>query len=537
MKLRPRTRFRYSLTDTALLRLDATVNLVVVTAVLRFDRPLDPVRLKAVVQRRLLEPHPRFRSLVRRPGPVGAARPEPTVVDLDHHLPVVRLPRDGAGDDRALAELVATLVQRPLDFRHPPWQMHIVNGYGSGAALVARIHHCLADGIALARVLLDLADESSTSAESSPGDSTEGAAARAVSTAPRLALLAARSVARILALPRDPRPGLGRRLSGDKSVAWTAPVPLETVKAAGRPQGATVNDVALAAVAGALRRQAIDRGVVPRNQRVYVPVDLRTRGRRVTRELGNVFGLVLVELPTSEPDPRRRVRLIRERMLALRGADEAVGTYAVLTALGGLPRWVPAVAARILTSRASAIVTNVPGPPGPVHLAGARIDSASFWVPQTGTLGLGVSVFSYAGRLSIGVVADTGTGASADDLAQWAELEMAALGAASDDGRAGSAPARARPTWRSDDKAGNPMTEHEPRDTASREEDVSSDAGAATSRFSGGDPGTQTAPSGGSGDANSTTGTSENDVFVGRTAGADTGYEEETGAEVRAEQP
>ncbi len=80
------------------------------------------------------------------------------------------------------------------------------------------------------------------------------------------------------------------------------------------------------------------------------------------------------------------------------------------------------------------------------------------------------------------------------------------------------------------------MTEHEPRDTASREEDVSSDAGAVTSRFSGGDPGAQTAPSGGSGDANSTTGTSENDVFVGRTAGADTGYEEETGAEVRADQ-
>ncbi len=79
------------------------------------------------------------------------------------------------------------------------------------------------------------------------------------------------------------------------------------------------------------------------------------------------------------------------------------------------------------------------------------------------------------------------------------------------------------------------MSEVEPRDTATREEDVSGDEGAATTRFRGGDPTGADAATGGSGDANSTTGTSENDVFVGRTAGVDTGYEEETGAEVRAE--
>ncbi|MDP9416320.1 MAG: wax ester/triacylglycerol synthase family O-acyltransferase, partial [Actinomycetota bacterium] len=108
--------------DTAMLRLDTAVNLVVVTAVLRFEAPVDWTAFRSLVRQRLVERQPRFRSVTSAPPALGAALAAEVPVDLDAHLPVVRL--GGAGDDAALAELVAGLAARPLEPRRPRWQLH-----------------------------------------------------------------------------------------------------------------------------------------------------------------------------------------------------------------------------------------------------------------------------------------------------------------------------------------------------------------------------------------------------------------------------
>jgi len=137
-----------------------------------------------------------------------------------------------------------------------------------------------------------------------------------------------------------------------------------------------------------------------------VPVDLRPRGEPVPASLGNRFGLVFLRLPVAEPDVVARVRAVHDRMGRVKGAAQAASTFALLTVIGALPSWGHRLAVRLLGSKSSAVVTNVPGPRQPVWLADSRVTRVVFWVPQAGSVGLGVSILSYAGDVTVGVAAD-----------------------------------------------------------------------------------------------------------------------------------
>ena len=438
---------RLAAADAAWLALDRPRNRMVVTAVLRLDGPVDPAALCRLVTERLLPQYPRLSQRVV-PRRVPWLRPrwqdDPDFA-VRRHVRAVRL--DGSVGRAALQDLVGDLLGRPLDLEAPPWELHVVEGADEAAgrrgAVVARFHHCLADGKALAEVLLHLTDDAEPGDGPGNGDpgrpssvdprdaahrSGDGAPSRwaLVRQAPSLALEVVRTVAEVVSYLGEPRTALRGRLGTAKAAAWTEPHDLQDVKRVADSLGASVNDVLLAALAGGLRRHSERRGSSPRDVRVVVPVDLRA-GEPVGRELGNRFGLVLVRLPVGEPGRFSRLRAVVAATEAAKRSPQAVSTHLLVRLVGALQRPVSDVAAALIGGAASAVVTNVPGPRQPLSLLGRQLRSVVFWVPQVGRIGVGVSIFSYAGTVTIGVAADARLTVDPEALAADVDAEITEL--------------------------------------------------------------------------------------------------------------
>ncbi len=445
--------------DAAWLQMEEPVNLMMVTAVLWFERPVDWGRLREVVRERLVGHFPRFRQRAVMPeGLLGLPHwEEDAAFTLDAHLLHETLPPPG--DRAALEAVVSRWMAVPLERSRPLWQLHFIEGYGEGCAVLARIHHSLADGIALARVLLSLTDERPegiVAHEEAPvrqrgegsglerllrGVRTVASTTRAVwkrgselvaepillGDLVREGLRGAAVAGKLMAMTSDPPTPLRGPLGTEKRAVWSAPVPLEAVSAIKRLTQSTVNDVLLAALAGALRHYLEARGGPVEDVRAIIPVNLRPLDEPVPRELGNHFGLVFLALPVSEALPQRRLREVQRRMEALKRSPEAAMTFGALNVLGLAPAPVERALVETLGTRATLIVTNVPGPRQPVYLAGTRLEGVMFWVPQAGKLGLGVSLFSYAGQVTVGVAADAGLIAEPDALVDGFHRELAAL--------------------------------------------------------------------------------------------------------------
>ena len=180
------------------------------------------------------------------------------------------------------------------------------------------------------------------------------------------------------------------------------------MKAIGRALGASVNDVLLSCVAGALRRYLVDKGddVAGVMLRALVPVNLRPMEKAY--KLGNQFGLVFLDLPIGIENPVERLYAVRANMNALKGSYQPVLALGLLAAMGSGPKALQDVLLQALARNATAVMTNVPGPQEPLFLAGARIDSMMFWVPQSGDIGMGVSILSYNGAVQFGLITDRG---------------------------------------------------------------------------------------------------------------------------------
>lgn len=412
---------------------------MVVTAVLWLDGRLDRTLLADRLQTRLVDAYPTFRRRAvasRRRCGRRVWADDPTF-DLDHHLRTAEL--GGDRDEAALAELVGELTGTPLDMSRSPWQVHLVAGPGAGSTLVARLHHCIGDGVALASVLLTLTDDA-TAVEPGAGPKgrgrepeagpqrrgrEQGAVRRVVSAARGGADLVATGLGILLAPRAAGHPGSSGP-AARRTVAWTRPIGLHTVTGVGRRLDATVNDVLLAVVAGALRSQRLGGGAGRDDLRVFLPVSLRPPGQSVPAGLGNRFGIVFVVLPVSVADPVQRVAAVRAHTRRSKAGAQASATFAALSALGALPAWVQRFAVRLLGATSGAVVTNVVGPRAPVCLAGVGLHRMVFWVPQPGGTGLGLSILSYAGSVTVGVAADRDADGAVDParLARAVEAEL-----------------------------------------------------------------------------------------------------------------
>jgi WS/DGAT/MGAT family acyltransferase len=204
----------------------------------------------------------------------------------------------------------------------------------------------------------------------------------------------------------DSKTAYKRKLSAHKQVGWAPSLDINQVKQVGKAMGCTMYDVILGCVAGSLRRylQRIGEPVDGIHLRATVPVNLRPLDEAM--QLGNRFGLVYLDLPVGEDSVERRIRAVRSSMAKLKSGMQAQMSYNVLGMLGFFPSAVEKFFLDFFSSKASAVMTNVPGPSEPVYLQGKKLSKPMFWVPQSGGIGIGVSILSYNNKVEFGFVAD-----------------------------------------------------------------------------------------------------------------------------------
>jgi hypothetical protein len=162
--------------------------------------------------------------------------------------------------------------------------------------------------------------------------------------------------------------------------------------------------------------------------RASVPVNLRSADHE--HKLGNAFGLVFLTLPVGIADPARRVRAIKKEMDHLKGSPEALVAFGLLSLMGLAPVEVEQLGLRFFGSKATAVLTNVPGPRHPLYMAGRKIDKVMFWVPQSGHLGLGISILSYDGGVMLGIATDAGLVPDPERIVDNFKVEFEAMRAA-----------------------------------------------------------------------------------------------------------
>jgi diacylglycerol O-acyltransferase / wax synthase len=454
----PAKRETFAPVDAAWLHMDRPVNPMMITGIMMFDDPLDLGRVKQVVEERLLT-HRRFRQRIRKPLlPFGLPRWEDDpYFNLDVHIQRLALPEPG--DVCALQELAGHLMSSPVDYNRPLWHFYLIENFQGGGALVCRLHHCIADGLALMRVLLSMTDAESLPQPMREGKKdtrllrermrTNGSSGNGVphgaaellvhegmetllhpSHALDLARLGkANALAAgklVLTLP-DRRTVLKGTASGAKRAAWTQRISLQDVKEIAHLRDATVNDVLLAAVAGGLRRYLEGRGQPTEGMDVRAMVPVSIRREHEIGKLGNRFGLVILTLPVSIRDTNDRLLALKQRMDKIKGTPEPMVAFGILAGMGLSPVEIEKIIVDIFASKVTGVMTNVPGPNEPRYLAGSRLSGLMFWVPTGGNIGLGISILSYAGGVMVGVATDTNMVADPQAIVTGIQDEMAEM--------------------------------------------------------------------------------------------------------------
>ena len=406
--------------------------------------------LRAHVESRL-DRLPRYRQRVQE-MPFGTGRPlwvEDSTFRLDFHVRHTALPTPGT--QRQLLDLVDRVVGQRLDRSKPLWEIWLVEGLEGGQwAMVGKTHHAMIDGVSgvdLLSVLFDLTADvepqqpTAWTAQPEPGTvgllvnggkgllrNVTGLAGKALERARHPqeavrdtvgALTALGEAARPLvdAAPRtllNTRPGPHRRLA----IVATDLADYKKVKAASG--GATVNDVVLTAVAGALGRFLAERGtdVHDLSLRACVPVSLRPDAKRGA--LGNEIAIMNAPLPVGVADPAQRLAVVRGAMEHLKSSKQAEGAKVLTSLENALPPAVLARASRLgFSSRLyNLLVTNVPGPQLPIYLLGRRLQQLvplAFLAPEH-TLAIGI--MSYDGQVTYGLLGDADALPDLDRLAE-----------------------------------------------------------------------------------------------------------------------
>ena len=424
---------------------------------------LDAVRVQELVGERLhLLPPFRWRLVT---VPFGLDHPywvDDEHFDLGYHVREIALP--APGDQAQLAEQAARIFARPLDRARPLWELYVIHGVHDGrVAVLTKIHHAAVDGLSGAEILAALLDLSPEGRDGGPAETVDHAErapgdwemlARGLGSVPRQPIRLLRNLPKTLAnldslptlrhipgapviaeatrqlgritSPRRTDGGVleGRRLRAPRTRFQAAISPhrrigygsvaLSDVKAVKNAFGCTVNDVVMTMCASAMRSFLLEHGELPDEPLVtMVPVSVRTPEQFGT--FGNRISTMVVALPTDEPDVRRRLDRVSATMRSAKEHHKALPATLLQDANHVIPPALLARAARV-TSRIAVtrglqaplnlIISNVPGSPFPLYLAGARLEAQ---YPLSAILdgsGLNITLLSYRDRLDFGVVSD-----------------------------------------------------------------------------------------------------------------------------------
>jgi diacylglycerol O-acyltransferase / wax synthase len=359
--------------------------------------------------------------------------------DFDYHVRHTSLPRPGANEQ--LKRLAGRIVSQPLDRAKPLWELWVVEGMSENRfAIIAKIHHCMIDGISgvdLTTILLNVmptseiepATDWSPRPAPNPAHLAVAEAARVTRSAidtltniPELAkrggeiaiTLGGRGFAAFNSLRsgwlrQSTRTPLNPDLGPNRRFDWTE-TPLAEVKAIRARLGGSVNDVVLAITAGAIRRFLLeDRNfdIGEGEFRVMNPVSTRLSDQRGA--LGNQVAMWLVSLPISDPDPVSRLQKIKAETTKLKATNQALGAATLVELSRGTPIPLISLANRVvgpIMRPFNLTVTNVPGPQFPMYLLEARMLATYPIVPLWSQHGLGLALFSYNGTMSWGIHAD-----------------------------------------------------------------------------------------------------------------------------------
>jgi WS/DGAT/MGAT family acyltransferase len=361
---------------------------------------------------------------------------------IDYHLRHTSLPRPG--NETQLKQQAGRIVSTPLDRSKPLWELWVVEGIDDDRfALIAKIHHCMIDGISgvdLTTILLNIAPTSEIEEPDhwvprpSPTQSQLAVAEVARITGQvvdRLTHLseAVRDGVTLSDRTRDKgaaaltslrsgwlraadRTPLNPDIGPNRRFDWTD-TPLEEIKALKNKLGGSVNDVVLAITAGAVRRFLIeerDYDVSGAEFRVMNPVSTRSADQRGA--LGNQVAMWLLELPIQESDPRARFEKVKKGTANLKKTNQALGAATLVEISSGTPITLLSLANRVVGPKIrpfNMTVTNIPGPQFPMYLLESEMLANYPMVPLWSQHGIGVALFSYNGRLLWGIHADYDT--------------------------------------------------------------------------------------------------------------------------------
>ncbi len=506
---------RLSPADACWLYSDFEGNHQTVSALMWLDRQIDPDDYRQLIQERLLDVYPTFRQKIR-PSRNPLLMPswvDDEDFDLDYHVDVITLPEPG--DRAALEKLVSEQRSQMLDHTRPLWRFHMIQGYEGTTAIHARIQHAIADGWALVRLIMSLADEavdaeqvkiidrerkrkrdrarSAVAPAVDAATAVVGGAAAAASgatdavtealrnprTIPAQLASGVEALTEVISLTPDParfvefgsglaeqaaevpgavaeqvsgipgavvdqatgipaavveraaplsaagsyvsgavdflnapKPGKSAALhgtvSGHKKVAWIDPIPLAPIKDAGKVFGATINDMLVAATTSALRAYLLEKGALDvEGLLVSVPVSLRRADEPLPRELGNRFGLVNVLLPVGIEDPVEAVRSIKAEMDEIKKSTVPVVSFGLASVAAITTPQAERAIHKITQEQHAGVVTNVPGPRGPLTLAGANVVGSWGLGGVAANMNLCVGIFSLNGEINFAVSTDT----------------------------------------------------------------------------------------------------------------------------------
>jgi diacylglycerol O-acyltransferase len=384
--------------------------------------------------------------------------------NFDYHVRHTSLPRPGR--DRQLKDLAGRIVSTKLDRNKPLWELWVVEGVSEDRfAIIAKIHHCMIDGLSgvdLTTILLDVTPGSNV--EKAPGwaprpaptptqlavAETARRSRRAIDALSNFGIaigegqeLAERAINRSIAAlsslrsgwltPSDRTP-LNPEIGPNRRFDWTE-LDLEGVKEIKEALGGSVNDTVLAITAGAIRAFLIEeRGFDPSHTEFRVMNPVSTRDSSSTRRLGNQVAMWLIDLPIDDPDAASRYRKITGSTLRLKRTNQALGASTLVELSSGTPITLLSLASRFVGPRIrpfNLTVTNIPGPQFPMYLLDSQMLANYPMVPLWGQHGLGLALFSYDGRILWGIQADydtvPDTGAMVAAIRQsYDELEMLA---------------------------------------------------------------------------------------------------------------